>query len=452
MMRLLLAFVGLLAVTSGALRCTPGEVPTDAQGDAGDDDIFLVYYGLNESHSRDWAQMGDDGSIGVVYVQHIANDSEEGTLHYQVIRADGSKEIETVTTGTRLERTVLLFDSLSQPHVFVARSNPTDQTIDHYFRNDDHLWSVETIIHFFNEGGRAIYELSADTGPDGSFHLLILKTRVEVDSREIDTAWTNSNLYHLTNATGQWEKELIRHYDMAYTYDFYIKSSIRQDIEVDDLGHVHVVFGEQIRGTPDPSRLLYATNQAGSWVVETALDYAAGTVDDAGWFPSLALNSHGEPHVACVYLSRVPTHSATAATLLLLTRLGPGQWQADVVANRDDGYHGRDGRQYTGGLSHLVFDNQDRPRIAFTDIASTHWPGTQRLTTGNVRYAVLRNGAWDLSTLYRQPSPTSFYAGREMHGLILLLDEAGTGRIIGQEMTLTDADHYSSELLELPIP
>jgi len=182
-MRLLSAFVELSLVIFGTARCTPEASPAQAQGDPGNDDIFLVYDGLNESHSRDWAQIDDEGSVGVVYFQHVANDSEEGTLRYKVIRADGSGEAETVTTGTRLERAVLLFDSLSRPHVFVASSNPTDQTIDHYFRNDDHQWSSETIVHLFGEGGQAIYELSADTGPDGSFHLLILKTRVEVDLR-----------------------------------------------------------------------------------------------------------------------------------------------------------------------------------------------------------------------------------------------------------------------------
>jgi hypothetical protein len=447
-MRALSAFVGLLFLALGAARCTSNGTPTDAQPQGGSDTV-RVYYGPNESHSRDWAQVGDEGLVGVVYFQHSSSGGAEGTLRYETIRSDGSKEEESVTTGTRLEKAVLLFDSSFQPHIFVANSSASDQTIDHYFRGGDHQWRSETIIHFLGEGGKAIYELSGATGPDHSFHLLVLKTRVEVDSEDIDLAWTDSRLFHLTNASGQWVKELIQSYDMAYTYDFYIKSSIRQDIAVDDLGHVHVVFGEQIRGSTDPSRLRYATNETGSWRVETALNYQAGTVDDAGWFPSLALDSHGVPHIACVYVSRVPTHSATSATLLFLTRRGSGDWQSEVVADTDDGYFGGDGRRYTGGLAHLVFDSHDTPHVAFSDIASTHWPGTQRVTTGNVRYGVRRGGIWSFSTIYRQPSPTSFFSGREMHGLcLLLLEGAGTVRIVGQELLVTSPSQYSSHLLD----
>lgn len=248
---------------------------------------------------------------------------------------------------------------------------------------------------------------------------------------------------------GTWQKELILNYDMAYTYDMYIKSSIRQDIAVDDFGYVHVVFGEQIHGEPDPSRLKYATNATGTWVIETALDAEAGSVDDAGWFPSLAVDSSGVPYISCIYLDRVPTHSATSSTLLLLRRLGPGAWQSEVVAEYDDGYHGGDGRDYTGALSHLVLDASGTPRVVFSDIASTHWPRTQRLNTGNIRYGIFRNGSWELSSIYRQQSPTDFFVGAEMPGLCLLFsEETSTVHVVGQELVLTSEHDYASNLLE----
>ena len=225
----------LLLVTLGTVRCTSKSDPTQPQGGR---DTVRVYYGLNESHSRDWAQADDEESVGVVYVQHSGNGSGDGILHYEVIRSDGAKQVESVATGRRLERAVLLFDASSEPHIFVAHSTASEQTVDHYFRDADHRWRSETIIHFPGEGGRAIYELSADVGPDHSFHVLVLQTRTEVDSDEIDLASLDSRLFHLTNATGRWEEELIQSYDMANTYDFYIKSSIRQDIAVDDLGLV----------------------------------------------------------------------------------------------------------------------------------------------------------------------------------------------------------------------
>jgi hypothetical protein len=352
-------------------------------------------------------------------------------------------------TGRRLERAVLLFDSMSVPHVFVATSSASDQIIEHFSRSATGEWSRETVASFAGDGGRAIYELSADVGPDDAFHLLVLKTQYEVDSEHFMDAWEDASLFHLTNRGGAWRRELILNYDMPYTYDMYVKSSIRQDIAVDGKGDVHVVFGEQVRGAQDPSRLRYASNASGAWVVETTMDFAPGTVDDAGWFPSLALDRNGVPNIACLYLQRVSTHSAMAATLYMLTRSGSGSWEARRVADGDDGYYGRDGRQYTGALPHLVFDRANTPHIAFSDIASTHWPGTQRLNVGNIRYAVLRGGLWEFSTVFRQSSPTGFFTASEVKGLCLLIsDGTGAVHIVGEDLVLSNEHQYSSQLLE----
>ncbi|OGU57004.1 MAG: hypothetical protein A2V66_05410 [Ignavibacteria bacterium RBG_13_36_8] len=412
------------------------------------DSPVTIYYGLNESHSRDWAQINANDVVGITYFQRFGNSYNEGTLVYKTINPDGSENIETVTTGNRLEISVLLFDELCNPHIFVASSTDYDQIIDHYYKNGNGQWQSETIIHFYNEGGKFIYELSADIGPDYSFHLLILKTRSNIDSDDFFDAWINSYLYHLTNATGSWVKELIDNYDMAYTYDMYIKSSIRQDIKVDDNGFAHVTFGEQINAADDPSRLRYATNKTGNWVIETALNYDAGSRDDAGWFPSLCLDNNGTPYISCMYVKRVYTYSATYCRLLLLKRLGNNNWHSEIIADHDDGYYGGDGRNYTGALSHLVFDKNNTPHIIFSDIASTHWPGSQLLNIGNIRYGVLKNGVWDITTIYRQPLPTGFVNATEMHGLCLLIsDLTDTIRVIGQELKITGENQYTCSLI-----
>ncbi|UCE18519.1 MAG: T9SS type A sorting domain-containing protein [Gemmatimonadota bacterium] len=409
---------------------------------------ITIYYGLNDSHSRSWAQINNDGFVGISYFQRFEKSDDEGTLLYKTIHPDGSENIDTVTSGTRLEKSVLLFDAESDPHIFVARSDEHDQVIDHYYKNSTNHWHNETLIHFYNEGGKFIYELSADTGPDYSFHLLILKTRSDVDSEDFMDAWIGSNLYHLTNGTGNWEKDLVHHYDMAYTYDMYIKSSIRQDIKVDDEGYVHVIFAEQIHATDDPSRLWYATNKTGNWEMEIALNNDYGAKDDAGWYPSLCLDNSGTPYISCMYVNRVLTHSAVYCKLFLLKRLGDHGWGSEIIAERDDGYYGGDGRKYTGGLSHLVFDKNNTPHIIFSDIASTHWPGTQRLNVGNIRYGILKNGAWDFTTIYRQPLPVGFFNAVEMHGMCLLVSEAtDTIHVVGQELVTTEETQYACNLL-----
>jgi hypothetical protein len=333
----------------------------------------------------------------------------------------------------------------------VASSNDADQIIDHHTRTGNGLWQRNTVVNFLNEGGRFIYELSADTGPGDSYHLLVLKTRSDIDSGDFMEAWTGANLYHLTNASGSWQKELIRNYDMVYTYDMYVKTLTRQDIKVDNGGFVHIVFGEQINGQDydnSPSRLFYATNKTGSWVIETAFTNQ-GTRDDAGWHPSLCLGSSGTPFISCMYLARVPTGSASYCKLFLLERRGENDWGSEIVAEHDDGYHGGDGRNYTGALSHLVIDKQNRPHIVFSDVASSHW-GSNYLNLGNIRYAVRRNGTWHLHTLYHQPSPTAFHEAAEMGGMCLLIsEETGIMRVVGQEFDITGEGEYTCSLINL---
>ena len=206
----------------------------------------VIHYGLNDSHSKNWVQENANGVIGVSYFQRYEGDYTDGVLIYKTIQLDGSCNLDTVTSGTRLEKSVLLFDVFSDPHIFVARSNNENQVIEHHYKNNSDIWLNDTLYNFYNVGGKFIYELSADTGPDGSFHLLILKTRSDIDSDDYNWAWLDSYLYHMTNASGPWTVELIRNYDMGYTYDTDIKTSCRQDIKVDSEGFVHVVFREQI--------------------------------------------------------------------------------------------------------------------------------------------------------------------------------------------------------------
>ncbi len=416
------------------------------------DPPFIIHYGLNDSHGRSWVRETSSGIVGIVYFERFEGSYDEGTLLYRTISPDGSKSTEPVTTGRRLEKSVLLYDALDKPHIFTARSNADYQIIEHRFKDSEGQWQVETITYFYKEGGKFIYELSADIGPDHSFHLLLLKTRSDVDSYDFLDAWIDSHLYYVTNATGSWERELVHDYDMPYTYDMCIKSSIRQDIKIDNDGYAHVAFGVQISGAYDPSRLMYATNKSGTWEIETALSNVYGPVDDAGWFPSLCLDNDGVPHIACIYLNRVLTHSVTYSKLLLLRRIAPGNWSLGVVAEYDDGYYGADGRDYTGALCHLVFDTDNTPHIIFSDIAATHWDW-QRLNVGNIRYGVYRDGAWDLTTIYRQPLPEGFFDAIEMLWMCLVVsDQTNTIHVIGQEIEVTGEGEYTCSLLEFAWP
>lgn len=441
-------YMVLLIILMIMTGCSTSE---EQESGTNDNSQFTIYYGLNGSGSRSWTQINRNGVVGISYFQRIENRSDQGDLIYETIHPNGSSGRETVTHGSRLEKSVLLFDPQSNPHIFVARSDDTDQVIDHHTKNNEGQWHSETIVNFLNEGGRFIYELSADTGPGGTYHLVVLKTSSDIDSGDFMDAWVDAHLYHLTNASGQWRKELVHNYDMVYTYDMYVKTLTRQDIKVDRQGFIHVVFGEQINGQDydnSPSRLFYATNKTGNWIIETAFT-SQGTRDDAGWHPSLCLDSSGTPFISCMYVARVPTGSASYCKLFLLNRMGENNWRTEIIAEQDDGYYGGDGRNYTGALSHLVFDNNNTPHVVFSDVASSHW-GSNYLNLGNIRYGVKEGGIWRLQTIYRQPLPTAFHEATEMGGMCLLISEiTGAVRVVGQELVITGDNQYTCGLVNI---
>ena len=402
-----------------------------------------IFYGLNESHSTDWAKCTKEGLIGISYY----NKSNQN-LYYKTIQPDGYENEEVVATGEHLEICVLLIDSYSKPHIFVASSNDLEQTIKHYFKNTNNQWENELIVSFYNEGGKFIYELSADIGSDDSFHLLVLKTPTNPDSENYYDAFKNAHLYYITNADGSWQKELINIYDTIWTLDEYSKNMNRQDITVDSEGFVHVIFGEQINSS---SRLYYTTNKSGVWTSEIASDYLPGTRDDGGWYSSICLDNNDIPYISCTYIGRVSSGSAMYAKLLFVTRNTDGTWNLETVANADDGYYGSDGRDYTGGITHLVFDKYNKPHIIFTDIASSH-AGMNYLNLGNIRHAVKENDEWNITTIYRQALPSAFFNATEMYSMCLLISEnTGKIQVIGQELTVSSSTNYNVELINVVV-
>ena len=73
--------------------------------------------------------ISQDGSVyidTVACIQHFMGSYTDGYLLYKAIMPDGTTNIDTVDVGTRLEKSVLLYDSNSNPHIFVARSDDYD--------------------------------------------------------------------------------------------------------------------------------------------------------------------------------------------------------------------------------------------------------------------------------------------------------------------------------------
>ena len=413
-----------------------------------------IFYGLNESHSNDWAQVNENGEIGVVYFEHDNNNSPEGVLCYKTIYTDGTENIEQIISGNRLEISVLLYDEQSKPHVFYSSSNDENQIIYHCYKNSLDEWEIDNILDFEGEGGKFIYELSAEiSSVDGSFHLVILKTRSNPDSGDYMNAFIDSHLYHFSNVLGNWEKELIKTYHTLMTLDEYSKMNNRQDIAVDSDGNVHVIFGEQTSTSMQgsPSELYYTTNKTGNWIFELANDYNLNTRDDPGWYSSLSLDNNGNPHISCTYISRVSTGSAMSATLNFLSRTDDGNWNSEIVCEYDDGYYGGDGRDYTGGITHLVYDNDNSPHIIFSDIASSH-AGMNYFNLGNIRYACKYSENWEIRKIYSQDLPNGNYNATEIYDMCLLFSNTtGKLQIIGQELNVLTPNDYVIEMISMII-
>lgn len=453
----LMVLFAFLLISSGCItsQSSPESEPPDPNGSE-----VPIYYALNESHSNSWVQQSAEGVVGIVYGvinqgAAIQDGRKTGNLIYKTIMPDGSENEEAVTTDKGVDKCVLLYDSDSYPHIFFARSDNSNQEIFHFYKNDGTGWWIkETVINLANEGGKFIYELSADIDKNDVIHLLVLKTRSNPDSEDFWDAYKNSHLYYITNVSGNWEKTLIHQYDTFYTYDNIVKTQRRQDIAVDDDGYAHVVFGEQyIHDPPDESTIAilhYATNKSSQWVREIALK-SSNVLDDSGWWPSLCLDKTGRPVIASTYLALVQSRSAKYARLCYSVRLDNGEWETTEVAKIDDGYYGTDGRNYTGALPHLKFDLNNRPHIVFSDIASSHNPQNV-LSTGQIRYAVFNGTSWDISTIYRQPSPQGFYQGKEMGGQCLVISADGEKiQVVGQELNSTAQDVYTYNLVHLVI-
>jgi len=407
-----------------------------------------IYYGLNESHSNDWAQIARDGTIGIVYFEHDNSDHDTGNLTYKTI-VNGVSKQEIIVSGNHLENSVLLFDTDSNPHIFLAESENSSQKITHYQQNVNGDWFSDEIINFQMTPGKFIYEISADIGDDGSFHLVVLKTRSNPDSNDYFYAYLDARLFYITNESGSWTKEMIKNYPTVFTMDEYSKMMNRQDIEVDSDGKVHIIFGNQLNPTDWSNaneRLDYMTNKEGEWKSETAVEIKNYSRYSSGWYSSLCLDNENNPHISCATINRVQTGSAMNSKLVFASRKN-GKWESEIIATNDDGYYGGDGRDYTGGLTHLVFDKNNIPHIIFSDIASSHNKGNY-FNLGNIRYANKPADSWQIQKIYQSPLPGGRYNATEIYDICLLIsDDTSEIHVIGQKLKIENEDNYSCTLL-----
>jgi hypothetical protein len=329
---------------------------------------------------------------------------------------------------------VLLYNTQDVPAIFTVGTDPDLQQIFLYTKNAGGQWDKELVHTFTNEG--YIYELSAERDSNDSVHLLVLNI-----SRPRTDPWyahENSRLFYMTNKNGPWEKDPIARYDTLILNEEDVLVTRRQDLAIDSLNRAHVAYG--IRISKGRSHMGYATNSSGAWHTEIALVPTDDSCD-AGWDPSIAVNSDNVPVITSTFIERVPTFSAQYAQLRYSTRKPSGEWGSIVLMAAEDGYVGSDGVGYTGAISHLVVDNSNHPHIIYADIASSHDEQGNYFHVGQIRYLHFTGSEWEGTTLYRQTSSKEFNVRDEIHGFCLLLGpDVNAFSVIAQKFLNTKND------------
>ena len=105
----LLILIGLIIISDPALA--GGSSARNGDALSASEPPFVIHYGLNDSHGRSWVRENSEGVVGITYFELFEPDDDRGVLRYRTILPDGSKATDSVTTGWRLEKSVLLYDA-----------------------------------------------------------------------------------------------------------------------------------------------------------------------------------------------------------------------------------------------------------------------------------------------------------------------------------------------------
>ncbi len=218
-----------------------------------------------------------------------------------------------------------------------------------------------------------ISHYKAFSGPDGNTHLMFLTLETFVHAWSSGGDWTIETASPIFLDMDAWQI-----YDMT----------------ADSAGAVHA-------GYTNDRNLYYAKLSGGEWKEEEVL-----MRDNFDAHParavSIAVSPGGQVAIAANYAQSVETGSLKYAQLRYNSRTDDG-WATKIITDKSDGYVGGDGNYYTGADPHLVFDAQERPHIAFNDIASWHNSNSENETEfGQLRYAFHNGENWEVHTLLKQ--------------------------------------------------
>ncbi|MGZ8937606.1 MAG: hypothetical protein ACXW32_00190 [Limisphaerales bacterium] len=282
---------------------------------------------------------------------------------------------------------VLVYDSQSIPHVFVAAGG---NRISHRSRNGGNWSEIETLT-----APGSVNRLVGTLGTQNSFHLGVL---------------TSGSLVHGLGRGGSWTWSTV---DTVGGDGYWMPGSYSRrwlSVAVDSQNAAHFVYRPSFDFTTHPegymrayTKLKYASNRGGSWQGHFVRepDDISGEV---GSGQSIAIGPNDKPAIASWYNERGDGGSASWSRLQFYELADSGAWTRSEVISRPAGYIAGDGEKGTGAYPYVRFDRSGRPHIIFTDHAAQHFP-YQNEYAGNLRHAVRENGTWRIDTVFSHNRP-----------------------------------------------
>jgi|GEM_PF-720031 len=314
--------------------------------------------------------------------------NQSSKLSYVTFNGNSSQNETISSTSSSLAEPFLLYDLQGNPIVYVASKNKEI----FQFSKLNNQWSQKTVFSLDQNLYPNLYVKISDIKIDknGAIHIICV---------------TDYTVFYITNSSGTWNTnpEIVETLSENHVnVEFGFRISIRglPSLAIDNSGKAHIAYS-----TTYESR--YLTNQSGSWKSEdifrdTNMDYWPAEN------PVLRLDMNQTPTIVATEMDHAITGSLTNSNLRYLSRNGKQGWNSTIIAESADSYVGSDGNKYTGVNTTLLFDEQNRPHILFSDIASSHnQQGWNYTKNGQIRLAYLDNQKWQVSILYQQSPDNS---------------------------------------------
>jgi hypothetical protein len=162
--------------------------------------------------------------------------------------------------------------------------------------------------------------------------------------------------YDQTNLNLKYARQLLPWLWVTETVDSAGRVGEFSSIALDPIGYPHIAYVEFVSiGNRD---LKYARKlPGGGWSAETV-----DAEGDVGWFPSIAVDSSGQPHISYYDFD----NGSGAGKLKYARRTTSGNWSIETVDSAGD----------VGAYTSIALDSSGRPHISYFDF-----------TNGNLKYA-----------------------------------------------------------------